>query len=102
QDLDFDRRHGLQSIPVRFGIPGALLISRVMHVCAVAFLIALAWAVPLPSFYFVGVAVVAALLVYEQSLVRANDLSNVKKAFDLNVYVGILYLLVLAVSIYAG
>ena len=47
-----------------------------------------------------GVALVAALLAYEQSLVRADDLSQVKRAFDLNGYVGILYLLVLVVSIY--
>ena len=52
---------------------------------------------PLPPFYFAGVGVVALLLVYEQSLVRADDLSQVKRAFDLNGYVGILYLLVLAV-----
>jgi 4-hydroxybenzoate polyprenyltransferase len=50
--------------------------------------------------YFAGVAAVAALLVYEQSLVRADDLSQVKRAFDLNGYVGILYLLVLTVSLY--
>ena len=42
------------------------------------------------------------LLIYEQSLVRADDLSQVKRAFDLNGYVGILYLIVLAVSIYVG
>ena len=47
-----------------------------------------------------GVAAVGALLVYEQSLVRADDLSQVKRAFDMNGYVGILYLLVLGVSIY--
>ena len=46
--------------------------------------------------------IVALLLVYEQSLVRADDLSQVKRAFDLNGYVGILYLLVLAVSIYGA
>ena len=47
-----------------------------------------------------GVAVVGALLVYEQSLVSADDLSQVKRAFDMNGYVGILYLLFLAVSVY--
>ena len=47
-----------------------------------------------------GVGVVALLLAYEQSLVRADDLSQVKRAFDLNGYVGILYLFVLAASIY--
>jgi 4-hydroxybenzoate polyprenyltransferase len=100
QDLEFDRAHGLRSIPVRFGVPTALLISRAMHVVTMACFIALPWATPLPAVYFAGVALVGALLVFEQSLVTADDLSQVKRAFDLNGYVGILYLLVLAVSIY--
>jgi len=102
QDLDFDRAHGLRSIPVRFGIRGSLAISRLMHVVAVVCLVALALVAPLGPTYLAGVAVVAALLVYEQSLVRADDLSQVKRAFDLNGYVGILYLFVLAVSLYAA
>jgi 4-hydroxybenzoate polyprenyltransferase len=100
QDVDFDRAHGLRSIPVRFGVPRALAISRALHVIAVVCLVALAWAIPLPAFYLAGVAFVALLLAYEQSLVRADDLSQVKRAFDLNGYVGILYLLVLAISIW--
>jgi 4-hydroxybenzoate polyprenyltransferase len=99
-DLDFDRAHGLRSIPVRFGVAGSLMISRLMHVVAVGCLAGLGFIVPLGAVYFTGVAVVAALLVYEQSLVRADDLSQVKRAFDLNGYVGILYLIVLAVSLY--
>jgi 4-hydroxybenzoate polyprenyltransferase len=55
---------------------------------------------PLSAVYYAGVGLVALLLVYEQSLVRVDDLSQVKRAFDLNGYVGILYLVVLAVSIY--
>jgi 4-hydroxybenzoate polyprenyltransferase len=100
QDLDFDRAHGLRSIPVRFGVPVSLTISRAMHVIAVACLVGLAFVTPLGRSYLAGVAVVAALLVYEQSLVRADDLSQVKRAFDLNGYVGFLYLLVLAASMY--
>jgi 4-hydroxybenzoate polyprenyltransferase len=100
QDLDFDRTHGLRSIPVRFGVPASLAISRLMHVVAVASFVALSFVAPLGAIYLVGVAVVAALLVYEQSLVRADDLSQVKRAFDLNGYVGILYLLVLVASLY--
>ena len=100
QDVDFDRAHGLRSIPVRFGVAQSLFISRLMHVIAVVCFVALAWATPLPWFYYAGVAAVALLLVYEQSLVRADDLSQVKRAFDLNGYVGILYLVVLAVSVY--
>jgi len=101
QDLDFDREHGLRSIPVRFGIPAALAISRAMHVMTVACLVALSFVAPLGRIYLIGVAVVAALLVYEQSLVRADDLSQVKRAFDLNGYVGILYLLVLVAGLYS-
>jgi 4-hydroxybenzoate polyprenyltransferase len=100
QDLEFDRSHGLRSIPVRFGIRTSLAISRAMHVITVLCFVALAFVTPLGSLYFAGVAIVAALLVYEQSLVRADDLSQVKRAFDLNGFVGILYLLVLAASLY--
>ena len=102
QDVDFDRAHGLRSIPVRLGVPSSLALSRGMHVVAVASLMALAWVTPLSPFYVLGVCVVAALLAYEQSLVRAGDLSQIKRAFDLNGYVGILYLLVLAASVYGG
>jgi 4-hydroxybenzoate polyprenyltransferase len=100
QDLDFDRAHGLQSIPVRFGVPASLIISRMMHVVAVGCLVALAFVTPLGPVYLGGVAAVALMLAYEQSLVRADDLSQVKRAFDLNGYVGILYLIVLVASLY--
>jgi 4-hydroxybenzoate polyprenyltransferase len=102
QDLEFDRAHGLRSIPVRYGVSGSLAISRAMHVVTVACLLALPLVTPLPAWYELGVAVVAALLVYEQSLVSADDLSQVKRAFDMNGYVGILYLIVLAVAVYGG
>ena len=100
QDLDFDRGHGLRSIPVRFGVPTSLTISRLLHAVAVVCLVGLAFVTPLGPLYLVGVGVVAALLVYEQSLVRPDDLTQVKRAFDLNGYVGILYLIVLAASLY--
>jgi 4-hydroxybenzoate polyprenyltransferase len=100
QDLEFDRAAGLKSIPVKFGVPRSLLLSRLMHVLAVACLAALALVADLGPLYLVGVAMVAALLVYEQSLVSADDLSQVKRAFDLNGYVGILYFVSTAVAIY--
>ena len=100
QDLDFDRGHGLKSIPVRFGVAASLAISRGLHVVAVLCLASLAFVTPLGGLYLAGVVVVAALLVYEQSLVRADDLSQVKRAFDLNGYVGILYLIVLVAALY--
>jgi len=98
QDLEFDRAHGLRSIPVRFGVPAALAISRIMHIIAIVCLGALAWVTPLSPAYLIGVGIVGMMLAYEQSLVRPDDLSQVKRAFDMNGYVGILYLAVLAIS----
>src|SRR5262245_61582708 len=91
QDLEFDRAHGLWSIPVTFGVRRALRISRAMHVLTVICLAALGAVADLGPLYFTGVAGVALLLIYEQSLVSETDLSQVKRAFDLNGYVGILY-----------
>jgi 4-hydroxybenzoate polyprenyltransferase len=100
QDLDFDRAAGLKSIPVRFGVRRSLLMSRLMHVVAVACLAGLAALADLGPLYLGGVVLVAVLLVYEQSLVREDDLSQVKRAFDLNGYVGILYFAATAASLY--
>ena len=100
QDLDFDRASGLKSIPVRFGIRDSLLMSRLMHVVAVACLAGLSAVADLGPLYLGGVALVAGLLVYEQSLVSEHDLSQVKRAFDLNGYVGILYFVSTAASLY--
>lgn len=102
QDLAFDRAHGLRSIPQRFGVPTSLVISRVLHGVTVACLAALGLVAHLGGIYFAGVAGVAALLVYEQSLVSPDDLSRVKLAFDLNGYVGILYMVTTGAAIYAG
>ncbi len=101
QDLEFDRAHGLQSIPQRFGLPASLWISRVLHVITVVCLGLMAAVVPLGPIYLAGVAGVAVLLAYEQSLVSADDLSRVKFAFDLNGWVGILYMVTTGVALYA-
>jgi 4-hydroxybenzoate polyprenyltransferase len=102
QDVDVDRRQRLQSIPVRFGIETSLWISRAMHAGAIFCLGLLGAMAGLGVVYFDGVAAVAGLLVYEQSLVSATDLSRVKLAFDLNGYVGILYFVITAISVYAS
>ena len=100
QDLEFDRAHGLRSIPVRFGVARSLAISRGMHVITIVALAVLGPVAQLGPVYLAGVIGVAALLAYEQSLVSEHDLSQVKRAFDLNGYVGILYLAVLALSVW--
>jgi 4-hydroxybenzoate polyprenyltransferase len=102
QDVDFDRRHGLRSIPATYGVATSIRISRLMHVTTVVVMASLCWVASLPALYLAGVAIVGALLAYEQSLVSDDDLSQVKKAFDLNGWVGIVYFGVTALALYVG
>ena len=102
QDLEFDRAHGLRSIPVRFGLRRSLAISRGLHVATIACFLALAAVADLGWIYLAGVGGVAALLAWEQSMVSEHDLSQVKRAFDLNGYVGLLYLMTTALAVYVG
>jgi 4-hydroxybenzoate polyprenyltransferase len=94
QDIDYDQRAGLFSIPERFGIANALLIARIMHIGVVALLAWLAASFALPWPAWAGIAVVAALLAYEHSLVKADDLSKLDAAFfTVNGYISLLFLL---------
>jgi 4-hydroxybenzoate polyprenyltransferase len=102
QDVEFDRGHGLRSIPARFGVAPAIRLSRLMHIGAVIAMAALWQGAHLPTLYLVGVAIVAVLLFYEQSLVSDTDLSQVRKAFDLNGWVGIVYFATTALALYVG
>lgn len=81
QDFEFDREHKLFSMPARFGVAGALQISRTLHVFTVLFLFALGQALSLGPFYYVGFACVLGMLIYEHSIVKADDLSRVNAAF---------------------
>ena len=94
QDVAFDRSAGLFSIPKRFGIATSLWIARVMHVGVIALLAWLAASFALPWPAWIGIAVVAALLAYEHSLVKPNDLSKLDAAFfTLNGYISISFFL---------
>ena len=102
QDMEFDRIHGLNSIPARFGVRRSLSIARWLHLATVIALASVALVTPLSGWYLAGVAGVGLLLTYEQSLVRVDDLSRVKQAVDLNGYVGFFYLAATAAAIYVG
>jgi 4-hydroxybenzoate polyprenyltransferase len=94
QDVEFDRAAGLYSVPKRFGIAWALAFARGMHVLMVALLIWLAWSFHLAWPAWAGIVVVAALLAYEHSLVKPNDLSKMDAAFfAVNGYISLLFLL---------
>lgn len=100
QDYDFDRTAGLFSIPRRFGIAGALWISRALHVAMLVCLGALVAGFRLGALSLAGVSAVAVLLAYEQSLVKPNDLSRVDAAFfAVNGYVSVLFFLFWAADI---
>jgi 4-hydroxybenzoate polyprenyltransferase len=81
QDVEFDRGEGLHSLPARLGIARALVIARAFHAVCVVLLASLYALAPLHPLYLGGVALVAALLAYEHSLVHADDLSRVDAAF---------------------
>jgi 4-hydroxybenzoate polyprenyltransferase len=100
-DHDFDRQEGLFSLPHRFGIAGALRISRVFHAGMVFSLAALVYSFRLGALSVAGVVAVAVLLIYEQSLVKPNDLSRVNAAFfTMNGCVSVLFFLFWAADIF--
>jgi 4-hydroxybenzoate polyprenyltransferase len=80
-DLDIDRREGLHSIATRFGVRGAFLGARLAHAATVACLVGVGLGLPVGALYWLGVGAVAALLAYEHSLVRPDDLRRLDTAF---------------------
>lgn len=88
QDIDFDRKMGLYSIPARFGIRGAFLWVHFLHMGTIVFLVLTGVVLSLGWRYYIGVGITAAILLYEHTLVKPSDLSQVgKAAFQLNHYV---------------
>jgi len=80
-DLEHDREHGLHSIPARFGVGAAFTVARICHIATVVFLAAAGLALEVGVLYWLGVAVVAGLLVYEHSLVSPRDTRRLDAAF---------------------
>ncbi|MDP2210353.1 MAG: UbiA-like polyprenyltransferase [Candidatus Aquicultor sp.] len=81
QDIDFDRKDKLFSIPAVFGIKKALLVTRTFHVLTVGLLFTVGVAFNLGVVYYIGVAITALLLAYENRMVKEDDLSKVNVAF---------------------
>jgi 4-hydroxybenzoate polyprenyltransferase len=92
-DRDFDLAHGLQSIPARFGVRGALILSAGLHAITVAALCALARSAGLGPVYWLGISAITAILLWEHAVVRPSDLSRLDMAFfTLNGYVSVAFL----------
>jgi 4-hydroxybenzoate polyprenyltransferase len=92
-DVEFDTRERLHSLPARFGIGPALMVTRICHLAAVCLLIAVGVTLGLGPLYYLGLAAVAALLSYENSIVHPDDLSRVNVAFfTLNGVISVVFL----------
>ena len=97
QDVNFDKKHGLHSVPARIGIRSALWLSSILHVIAVGLLFCIPLLTELGVFYYIGVGIVVCIFIYEHAIVKPNDLSRVNLAFfTLN---GMISLVLMALSI---
>jgi 4-hydroxybenzoate polyprenyltransferase len=96
QDIDFDRAEGLHSVPAALGVGGALTVSRVLHLLSAACFAALGLLDrDLGLLYFFGVAVIAVMLAYEQSLVKKDDFSRIDAAFfNVNGAISVVFFLI--------
>lgn len=102
QDAEFDQRAGLHSVPAKIGIPASLRLAALCHIGMILLLAILPWVYPLfGAVYLCGIAAVAALLFYEHSLVRPDDLTRVNIAFfNVNAVVSIGLLLIGALDLF--
>jgi 4-hydroxybenzoate polyprenyltransferase len=101
QDVEFDRAHGLHSVPARFGVATALFLARVNHALTALALAAVGWLTGLGLFYWVGWLAIVGLLVYEHSLVSPRDLSRLDMAFfNVNGYIAIIALMAVLVGLW--
>ncbi|HJZ12230.1 MAG TPA: UbiA-like polyprenyltransferase, partial [Acidobacteriota bacterium] len=101
QDAAFDRDQKLHSVPARLGVSAALTLSAVCHVAMVGFLVAFGYWARLGFWYYLGSAFVAALLLYEHSLVSPQNLTRVNEAFfTINGMVSVLLLIATSIDLY--
>ena len=99
QDIEFDREHGLFSIPSVYGDKATLFISAIFHVLSVIFWLLFAWAANLGGFAFFGILLSGAILWQEHRIVR-RDFSKIDRAFfTLNGYLGILFFIFVWMSV---
>jgi 4-hydroxybenzoate polyprenyltransferase len=103
QDIDFDKRHGLFSIPARFGIENSLMFTRLLHAASIGLFILSGSRLHLGVFYFAGVAIAAVLLAYENSLLKPNDLSKLNIAFfTMNGVISIIMFCFVVIEVISG
>ena len=96
QDYEFDRTHGVKSLPVRLGIENSLRVARFLHLLTFLFLLLVGYLHPkMGVIYFAGLTAIAGFLVYEHSLIKPDDLSKINKAFfTVNGWISVLFFLI--------
>ncbi len=103
QDLEFDRDHGLHSIPARLGVAGSLWAARIFHVMMLGFLAALQVVMGLGVYFIIGLAVTTCLLFYEHWLLRDGDLKKLDIAFfNMNIYISLTVFVFTLIDVLAG
>lgn len=101
QDVEYDRQDGLKSIPALFGVPIALRLSTICHMMTLILLVVLGLLLGLGWPYWIGLVVVVALLVWEHSLVKPDDLSRIDVAFfNINSYISLTLFISILVALY--
>lgn len=81
QDVDFDKKNGLNSVPAKYGAKTALLIGRVAHTAMIGFLVLVGLAAHLGAWYYAGVGLAALLIAVEHAIIRPDDLKRLNIAF---------------------
>jgi len=96
QDYEFDKKHGVKSLPVKLGIKNAIKVARLSHLLTFLSLLSVGFLHPkMGTIYFLGVLLLALFLIYEHSLIKPNDLSKLNKAFfTVNGWISVVYFLV--------
>jgi 4-hydroxybenzoate polyprenyltransferase len=100
QDIDFDRKHRLYSIPANFGITTSLVLTKLLHFTAISLLAWTGIRLHLGIFYFIGVFIAGTLLAYENSIIKPDDLSRLNMAFfTMNGVISVLMFLFVAIEV---
>jgi 4-hydroxybenzoate polyprenyltransferase len=103
QDVDFDRREGLHSIPVQFGVAAALRLAQLCHALTVVLLAGVGAWFQLGWLYGLGLAAISALFIWEHSLVKPHDLSRLNLAFfNVNGYISLTIFITTVLAVWAG
>lgn len=101
QDVEFDRREGLHSIPADYGVPAGLNMARATHIGMLVSLLGVGWLLQLSWPFYLGLLLTTGLLIWEHSLVKPNDLSKINLAFfNINGYIAVVLFVCTLAALY--